>query len=64
VKGPVNEIEFINPHALVYVDVMGDKGKPRTIGLANRIVITIYIEAVMTRIPSARGPGHFTRSSS
>jgi uncharacterized cupredoxin-like copper-binding protein len=26
VKGTVTKFEFINPHALIYVDVMGDKG--------------------------------------
>jgi len=26
VKGTVTKFEFINPHALVYIDVMGDKG--------------------------------------
>ena len=26
VKGTVTRFEFINPHALVYVDVMDDKG--------------------------------------
>jgi len=26
VKGTVTKFEFINPHALIYIDVMGDKG--------------------------------------